>query len=188
MLSTKETRKIVNNFMRAAVNHFGKHVSEEVLSSWDEKTKDLIKMLKKGRYINPKGPISSYILFCKRVRPEITEQNPTMKPREIMLIMGKRWNDFKNSTEPEDLELMEELNAKALTLKENYIEAQKETEVVRRKKTPQINSAYRLFATEQRGQSLRTINQLWQEYKKDPVKYQEYLDKFKHYQEAQVVC
>ena len=186
MLSTKETRKIVNNFMRVAVNHFGNHVSEDILTSWDQKSKELVKMVKMGRYMSPKGPISSYILFCKRIRPEITEQNPTMKPREIMLIMGQRWNDFKNSTDPKDLALMEELNEEAKVLKDNYLD-EKSKEVVRPKKPPQINSAYRLFSVDQKGQSLKTINQRWQEYKKDPVKHQQYLNKFKQYQETQEV-
>ena len=172
--------------MRIATNHFGNHVSEEILSSWDKKSQELIKMVKTGRYMNPKGPISSYILFCKRIRHELTEQNPTMKPREIMLLMGQRWNDFKNSTDPKDLEIMQELNDEAKVLKENYFE-EKNKEVVRPKKSPQINSAYRLFSLEQKGQSLKTINLRWQEYKNDPAKHQQYLDKFKQYQEAQEV-
>jgi len=186
MLSTKEIRKTVSNLMRAAVNHFGNHVSEEILSSWDKKSKELIKMVKMGRYMNRKGRMSTYILFCNRIRPEINEQNPIMKPREIMLLMGQRWNDFKISTDPKDLELMEELNEEAKTIKENYLE-EKNKEVVRPKKPPQINSAYRLFSMEQKGHSLKTINLRWQENKKDPAKHQQYLDKFKQYREAQEV-
>lgn len=185
MLSTKESRKIVTNFMRMATNHFGTHVPEDILNSWDQKSKELIKMVKSGRYLNPKGPISTYILFCKRIRAELTEQNPTMKPREIMLLMGQRWNDFKNSTDPKDTELIRELEDEAKVLKENYLQ-EKNKEVVRPKKSPQINSAYRLFSLEQKGQSLKTINQRWQEYKSDPVKHQQYLEKFKQYQVAQV--
>jgi len=107
MVFTKEIRKTVSNLMRAAVNHFGNHVPEEILSS---------KMVKMGRYLNRKDRMSTtYILFCIRIRPEITEQNPTKKPREIMILIWQRWNDFKNSTDPKDLELMEELYEEAKT-------------------------------------------------------------------------
>lgn len=184
MVTTKESRKIVTNFMRTAANHFGNHVSVEILDSWDNKSKELIKMVKTGRYINPKGPISPYILFCQHIRRSLTTENPTMKPREVMYLMGARWSEFKESDDPEDIALMQELIEKAADLKDAY-DKEKGKEVVRRKKPPQINSAYRLFSSEQKGQSLKTINLRWREHKNDPVKYQQYINKFQQYQESQ---
>jgi len=39
----------------------------------------------------PKGPKSGYLFFQEKVRSEILEKSPDIKPTEIMIEAGKRW-------------------------------------------------------------------------------------------------
>jgi hypothetical protein len=39
----------------------------------------------------PKGPKSGYLFFQEKVRSEILEKSPDIKPTEIMVEAGKRW-------------------------------------------------------------------------------------------------
>ncbi len=47
----------------------------------------------------PKNPKSGYMFYCAEIRAVIKEENPDMKPKEIMSEMGRRWKEVKDTEE-----------------------------------------------------------------------------------------
>jgi len=100
-------------------------VLNEMLSS--VKTNKKVKKEKKPRF-------SGYHLFMKEHRAVVKAEQPDIKPQELTTIVSKAWKDI-----PEDKK--EEFNARALKMKEEYInsnnntdnEENKEEEVVEKK-------------------------------------------------------
>jgi len=100
-------------------------VLSEMLSS--VKTNKKVKKEKKPRF-------SGYHLFMKEHRAVVKAEQPDIKPQELTTIVSKAWKDI-----PEDKK--EEFNARALKMKEEYInsnnntdnEENKEEEVVEKK-------------------------------------------------------
>ncbi|GHV49403.1 hypothetical protein AGMMS49579_00910 [Spirochaetia bacterium] len=82
---------------------------------------------------------SSYLIFCCTVRPNIVNKNPTMKPNEIMVCLGKLWSCISC----EDKLKYEKL---ALEDKQRY-QALKDAN---KKNKPTKISAYIKFCTDER--------------------------------------
>ena len=40
----------------------------------------------------PKKPLSNYMVFCIRNRPDVQAKNPSSKPTEVSQLLGKMWN------------------------------------------------------------------------------------------------
>ena len=41
-----------------------------------------------------KKPISSYVIFSNMKRPEVTQKNPSLSPKEILTLLGKMWKEL----------------------------------------------------------------------------------------------
>ena len=45
----------------------------------------------------PKRPIPAYVLFVKSQYQKIAEDNPELKPKDVMVILGAHWRDLTDT-------------------------------------------------------------------------------------------
>ena len=43
-----------------------------------------------------KKPISAYVIFSNMKRPEVTQKNPSLSPKEILTLLGKLWREVSD--------------------------------------------------------------------------------------------
>lgn len=96
-----DIKKIVNKLVRKfLVDH---DVDPCIISDWEstEMQKSLKSRLSnKGVNLMTK---SKYRFFCEDERNKILQEFPGKKLPEITCILTQRWNDFKESTDPDDI-------------------------------------------------------------------------------------
>ena len=66
----------------------------------NDKKKKNMKIIKK-KIKKPKNaikrPPSAYLVFCGELRPVIKDENPTMKPQEVIKNLALRWRELQDS-------------------------------------------------------------------------------------------
>jgi hypothetical protein len=71
----------------------------------------------------PKNAKSGYMFYCAEIRAVVKEENPDMKPQEIMSEMGRRWKEVKDTEEAKKyLKMAEEDKERYATEKKAYDE------------------------------------------------------------------
>jgi len=120
MKTKKELFEILNNLVISEIYH----ICPEVQKPWEDtefqKKIALTIGLKHKDIANiPKRNKSSYLFFCQELRGSIVEENPGIKPNQVMVMLGKKWSGL---TEEEkkvyDTKAMED-KQRYLSLKEN---------------------------------------------------------------------
>jgi len=90
-----------------------------------EIVKDLEKSVKKSKKKkDPKAPkknVSAWVMFCKANRAQVKEENPDLKPKEIMSKLAALWKVAKD-----DEDVMAEFKVQADADKERYAEEMKD--------------------------------------------------------------
>ena len=87
--------------------------TDTILQSWEEKSKNIEKIIKEGtlktkKVSSPKDPNkpkrgkSAYIFFCGEARTEVKEDMGDAKPQEVMRELGVRWRTLKESSKKSD--------------------------------------------------------------------------------------
>ena len=65
------------------------------------KNNKLVLKNNKDKNTEKKKPLTGYLIFCKEQRPILKEENPDLKPREIVTMLGNLWKkkdqNFKDS-------------------------------------------------------------------------------------------
>ena len=132
---------------------------------------------------NVKGPRSSYILFCDKVRPTVKEENPDMKFAEVSGELGKLWRKlteeektlYKELAKKDKERYIAECNEERNTSEEKDENKEKEDTV------KQGENAFLKFSTELRPQLkeehpkwkahklTREIQKRWKEQNKEQV-------------------
>lgn len=189
--------KYISKFMK-------ENCSDEIVEIWNNDYKDdFIKLVEKGVTKKakkpadaPKGPRSSYIIFCMEDRPKVDEEFPDLTSQEKVTLMSQRWKIAK-----EDPDLVEYYNTLALKDKERAaaekeaysppdagVDTDTEDEVVEKKKTKRTKTGYQLFCQDNRelvkedgfsGKDITDeLRKRWEVLKKeDEDMYSEYMEK-----------
>lgn len=90
----------------------------------------------------PQRNLSAYLFFCKEQRPTILEENPGIKPNQVMTLFGKKWRPL---TVEEKAPFVEMAQADKLRYEESKQRSKNRTKQQNTKQT-----AYILFSNEER--------------------------------------
>jgi hypothetical protein len=95
----------INKYMKTFIEN-NVDDDEAVLEQWNDKSnqtklKAIGKKVKKEKKDPdaPKGKLNAYMFFCKDMRSTVVQENPNMKPKEILSELGSRWNQIKETRE-----------------------------------------------------------------------------------------
>ena len=204
-MSSAQIMDIVSNFLKENIED--KDFLENLLIQWNsKKIKTSIKKVVKNKLnkikdVNkPKKNQSSYMFFCTNNRELIkSKMQKDSKQTEVMVELGKKWNELKNSQSKEDLEKVKIYENDANNDKERYTQEMENyeppIEMLARwldtdeaKKDPNkpksAKSAYILFCAEYREsvkadvtdpkEITRNLAKLWNEFKIDKDRTDEY--------------
>jgi hypothetical protein len=90
----------------------------------------------------PQRNLSAYLFFCKEQRPTILEENPGIKPNQVMTLFGKKWRPLTDEEKAPFVEM-------AQADKTRYEES-KQRNKNRSKQHNTKQTAYILFSNEER--------------------------------------
>ena len=109
------------------------YVPSEVVEKGEKGEKGKSKKQKKPKDA-PKNAKSGYMFYCAEIRAVIKEENPDMKPKEIMSEMGRRWKEVKDTEEAKKyLKMAEEDKERYAAEKKVYQKTEVEKEVKEKK-------------------------------------------------------
>lgn len=164
----------------------------ELIEQWKSKN-NLNKLRTSIRKVDqpnhPLRPKSKYIFFCDTVRQEIKKENPDMGIRNITCELGRRWQQFKLSPDPE---LDEKITIAFEEDKKRY-DTEKQSIKIKEEKKNKFRSKYIYFCDQERSKTPKiTMKELgikWNDTKNDNILYEKYCAIFeakkKQYQEQQ---
>jgi len=115
---------------------------------------------------------SSYLFFCQEYRNDIIAENPDIKPNQIMIHLGEKWNKLS----VEDKKKYDEM---ALQDRSRYITSK---EISKKSKPVRISSYLQFCADERPALKLKhpdlptkditaKLGMMWNDYKKNNPKY-----------------
>ena len=204
-MSSAQIMDIVSNFLKENIED--KDFQENLLIQWNsKKIKTSIKKVVKNKLnkikdVNkPKKNQSSYMFFCTNNRELIkSKMQKDSKQTEVMVELGKKWNELKNSQSKEDLEKVKIYENDANNDKERYTQEMENYEPPIQQaeifssnrrvhkdpnKPKSAKSAYILFCAEYREsvkadvtdpkEITRNLAKLWNEFKIDKDRTDEY--------------
>lgn len=204
-MSSAQIMDIVSNFLKENIED--KDFLENLLIQWNSKKiktsikKEVKNKLNKIKDVNkPKKNQSSYMFFCTNNRELIkSKMQKDSKQTEVMVELGKKWNELKNSQSKEDLEKVKIYENDANNDKERYIQEMENYEPPIQRaeifssnrrvhkdpnKPKSAKSAYILFCAEYREsvkadvtdpkEITRNLAKLWNEFKIDKDRTDEY--------------
>lgn len=110
--SIKKTMSALSQFMNEFSTEFfetnDEPTAELFMAAFTAKTKTINNLLKtsltpkpKKDPNAPKRPSSSYIFFCKEVRPTVTRDNPDMSGKDIIREFGRLWKKVSDTDREE---------------------------------------------------------------------------------------
>lgn len=103
-MSTQQIMMNINEYVITFLTNMG---TKEMIKAWqsNENQTKFKKALVEKKIKDPEKPkaaCTAYILFTMDERPKIVEENPKMKPTEIMKEMAARWKTLKASDDNDD--------------------------------------------------------------------------------------
>lgn len=122
--ASEETKKKYQELAEEDKKRFKDEMENYVPSESDSEVtkKEKSKREKKPKDA-PKNAKSGYMFYCAEIRAVVKEENPDMKPQEIMSEMGRRWKEIKDTEEAKKyLQLAEEDKERYAAEKKAYDE------------------------------------------------------------------
>ena len=127
-----DTYKQSNKMSKAIKELFSKlreDDTEFTIDDFEEQVMEIVKDLEKSvkkskKKKDPKAPkknVSAWVMFCKANRAQVKEENPDLKPKEIMSKLAALWKVAKD-----DEDVMAEFKVQADADKERYAEEMKD--------------------------------------------------------------
>lgn len=83
---------------------------------------------KKPRKAGPKRGLTSYIFFCKDMRPKLKEESPDMATKDVTAELGKRWRELSENKKKPFEKLAAEDKARYESEKESWVDPSGEGE------------------------------------------------------------
>jgi upstream-binding transcription factor len=77
---------------------------------------------KKTRKAGPKRGLTSYIFFCKDMRPKLKEESPDMATKDVTAELGKRWRELSENKKKPFEKLAAEDKARYESEKESWVD------------------------------------------------------------------
>ena len=152
---------IINNY----VFSFIKENCPEIAELWKNEQKNFDKIIteelkksKKSKKVDkkpsnaPKGPRSSYILFCIEERPKINKEFPNISNQDKVKVMAERWNKAKEDDKiiKHFKLLADEDKKRAEKERDNYVPSDKGYDEKQKKKVKKNKTGYIIFCENER--------------------------------------
>lgn len=172
----------VNKFVVSFLTN-NPNTPQELIDQWKNKN-NLNKLRSAVRKVDqpthPLRPKSKYIFFCDTIRQEIKKENPDMNIRDITCELGRRWQQFKLTPDPE---LDEKITLAFEEDKKRY-DSDKLAMKTKEEKKNKFRSKYIYFCEQERAKTPKiTMKELgirWNNTKSDAALYEKYSTLFEN--------
>ena len=147
--ASEETKKKYQELAEEDKKRFKDEMDNYVPSESDSEKSDKKTKEKKPKDA-PKNVKSGYMFYCAEIRSVVKEENPEMKPKEIMSEMGRRWKEIKDTDEAKKyLKLAEEDKERYAAEKRAYDEKNGVSNAKEKKDTKKVKKVEKKVEVEE---------------------------------------
>jgi hypothetical protein len=144
-MASKVKLTMLNSINQLVLSDFGLTPDQKDLWNTNENQKRLgsIVGLKPREVLaGPQRNLSAYLFFCKEQRPAILQENPGIKPNQVMTLFGKKWRPLSEEEKAPFVEMAQ--------LDKSRYEESKQLTKNKSKQPNTKQTAYILFSNEER--------------------------------------